>query len=146
VYQFRDPDWELIWEQPGEAHGEGGFGMVFYGDQDALAVSRDGTRIPAADKVRNFRVPAGGTEVYRMARHADYNMNHKEDWLEAIRLDKKPCMDIEVAHRVANLCNLGNLSYILGRKLTWDGRAEQFVDDADAQRLLSRPAREPYQM
>ena len=55
-------------------------------------------------------------------------------------------MDIEVAHRVANLCNLGNLSYILGRKLTWNGSEEQFVGDEDAQRMLSRPQRESYLM
>ena len=47
---------------------------------------------------------------------------------------------------MANLCNLGNLSYILGRKLTWDGRQEQFVGDDEANRMLSRPQREPYQM
>ncbi len=81
-----------------------------------------------------------------MAKHADYNMNHKEDWLQAIKENRKPCMDIEVAHRVANLCNLGNLSYILGRKLTWNGSREQIVGDEEAQRMLSRSQREPYQM
>jgi hypothetical protein len=144
VYTFQNPDWELIWEQPGDVRGEGGFGMVFYGDGDALAVSRDGTRIPAAEKVRRFKVPAGGVQVYRMAKHEDYNKNHKEDWLQAIREGKKPCMDIEVAHRVANLCNLGNLSYILGRKLRWDGRKEQFVGDDEANRWLGRTQRAPF--
>ncbi len=141
VYQFKDPDWQLIWEQPGDVRGEGGFGMVFHGEQDTLAVSRDGTRIAAAERVRNFEVPAGGVAVYRMAKHADYNMNHKEDWLQAIREHKQPCMDIEIAHRVANLCNLGNLSYILGRKFTWDGTTEQFVGDEEASQKLSRPQR-----
>jgi predicted dehydrogenase len=144
VYTFQNPDWELVWEQPGDVRGEGGFGMVFYGDGDALAVSRDGTRIPAAEKVRRFKVPAGGVQVYRMAKHEDYNKNHKEDWLQAIREGKKPCMDIEVAHRVANLCNLGNLSYILGRKLRWDGRKEQFVGDDEANRWLGRTQRAPF--
>jgi predicted dehydrogenase len=145
VYIFKNPDWQLIWEQPGDVRGQGGFGMVFHGARETLAVSRDGTRIAAAERVRKFRVPAGGVEVYRMAKHADYNMNHKEDWLQAIRANRKPCMDIEVAHRVANLCNLGNLSYILGRKLTWDGQKEKFLDDDQANRWLGRPQRKPYQ-
>ena len=146
VYTFKNPDWQLIWEQPGDVRGEGGFGMVFHGDKDSLVVCRDGTRIPAAEKARKFKVPAGGVEVYRMAKHSDYNMNHKEDWLQAIKSGRKPCMDIETAHRVANLCNLGNLSYILGRKLSWDGEKERFVDDEEANRLLSRPQRAPYQL
>ncbi len=144
VYTFRNPDWELIWEQPGDERGEGGFGMVFHGEHDTLVVCRDGTRIPAADKVRQFKVPAGGVEVYRMAKYDDYNMNHKADWLQAIRQGSVPCMDIEVGHRVANLNNLGNLSYILGRKLKWDGIQERIEDDEEANRWLSRPARAPY--
>jgi predicted dehydrogenase len=146
VYTFRNPDWELIWEQPGDVRGEGGFGMVFHGEQDTLVVCRDGTRIPAAEKARKFKVPAGGVEVYRMAKHADYNMNHKEDWFQAIRAGRRPCMDIEVAHRVATLNNLGNLSYLLGRTLTWDGAHEHCVDDDQANRLLSRPQRYPYHL
>jgi predicted dehydrogenase len=144
VYTFQDPDWQLIWEQPGDVRGEGGFGMVFYGENDTLAVSRDGTRIPAADKVRQFRVPAGGVEVYRMAQYDDYNMNHKADWLQAITDGTRPCMDIEIGHRVANLNNLGNLAYILGRKLQWDGAQERVVDDQEANQCLERPSRHPY--
>jgi predicted dehydrogenase len=146
VYTFKDPDWELIWEQPGDVRGAGGFGMVFHGEKETLPVCRDGTRIPAAEHVRNFKVPAGGMEVYRMAKHADYNMNHKEDWLQAIRGGKKPCMDIEIAHHVANLCNLGNLSYILGQELTWDGGKEKFVGNEQADGMLGRPQRNPYHL
>jgi hypothetical protein len=38
-------------------------------------------------------------------------------------------MDIELGHRTATLCILGNLSYILGRKLQWDGVRELIVGD-----------------
>jgi len=79
-----------------------------------------------------------------MARHADYNMNHKEDFFQAIKTGKRPCMDIEIGHRVATLNNLGNLAYLLGRKLTWDGANERFVGDHEADRMLSRPQRQPY--
>jgi hypothetical protein len=32
----------------------------------------------------------------------------------------------------------------LGRKLRWEPKAEQFVDDLEANRMLSRPMRSPY--
>lgn len=146
VYTFKGPDWQLIWEQPGKARGPGGFGMVFHGDSDELVVCRDGTRIPAEKKAREFKVPAGGVEVYRMDKHVDYNMNHKEDWIRAIEAGKRPCMDIEVGHRVATMNNLGNLSYILRRKLRWDGRKEEVIDDEQANRMLARPQRYPYHL
>jgi len=144
VYTFKNPDWQLIWEQPGDVRGEGGFGMVFYGEKETLAVCRDGTRIPAAERVGKFQIPPGGVEVHRMAKHADYNMNHKEDWFQAIKSGQRACMDIEIGHRVATLNNLGNLSYVLGRTLAWDGARERFVGDDDANRYLSRPQRQPY--
>jgi hypothetical protein len=37
-------------------------------------------------------------------------------------------------------------AYFLGRKLTWNGSREQIVGDEEAQQMLSRPQREPYQM
>ena len=46
-----------------------------------------------SDELRGL--PAGGVEVYRVDKHEDYNMNHKEDWIRAIETGKKPCMDIE---------------------------------------------------
>ncbi len=110
-------------------------------------VGRDGTRIPADKRAREFKIPAGGVEVYHMDKYAaDYNMNHKEDWLQAIKTGKKPCMDIEVGHRVANMNNLGNLSYLLGRPLDWDGAKEQIIDDPLANRMLGRPQRHPYHL
>jgi hypothetical protein len=32
----------------------------------------------------------------------------------------------------------------LGRPLTWDAKAEHFVNDAEANAMLSRPERAPY--
>ena len=144
VYTFKNPDWQLIWDQPGEPKGPADFGMVFHGDKDSLIVCRDGTRIDAEEKARNFKVPSGGVYVYRMDFYRDYNLNHKADWLRAIKTDTEPCMDIELAHRTATLCILGNLSYRLGRKLQWDGRNERVIGDEQANRLLSRPQRYPY--
>ncbi len=146
AYTFRNPDWQLIWEQPGDVRGKGGFGMVFHGEKGTLVVCRDGTRIPAEKKAQEFRVPAGGVEVYRMDKHKDYNMNHKENWIRAITEGKKPCMDIEVGHRVATMNNLGNLSYLLGRPLRWDGVKQQVVGDEQANRMLGKPQRNPYHL
>lgn len=146
VYTFKNPDWQLIWDQPGEPKGPADFGMVFHGDRDELVVCRDGTRIDADPKARNFKVPPGGQHVYHMDRYQDYNVNHKADWLQAIKNDTKPCMDIELAHRAATLCILGNMSYMLERKLLWDAEKEQVIGDAHANRLLSKPHRYPYVM
>lgn len=144
VYTFRNPDWTLIWEQPGDKRGREDFGIVFHGDKDFLIVSRDGTQVDPMKKAHEFEVPPGGVHVPQITRFPDYNMNHKVDWFEAIRTGRTPIMDIEPAHRAGTLCILGNLSYQLGRPLHWDGAAERVVGDELANRLLSGPHRYPY--
>ncbi len=144
VYTFKDPDWKLIWEQPGDKRGREDFGIVFHGDKDFLIVSRDGTQVDPMKKAHEYVVPPGGVHVPEITKYADYNMNHKQDWFEAIRTGRPPIMDIESAHRAGTLCILGNLSYRLGRTLQWDGANERVIGDEQANRLLSRPHRYPY--
>ena len=55
-------------------------------------------------------------------------------------------MNIEAAVATANLCVLGNLSLILGRKLQWDPVKREIVGDEQARRLMSRPQRYPYHL
>ena len=72
--------------------------------------------------------------------------NWAEDWFKGIKTGAKTIMNIEVAAGVANLCVLGNLSYILGRKLEWDQDKQTIVGDQQAQRMMSRPQRHPYHL
>jgi len=53
-------------------------------------------------------------------------------------------MNIAAGVGVANLCVLGNLSFILGRKLHWDQAKQEIVGDEQARRLMARPQRFPY--
>ena len=93
-------------------------------------------------------MPPGGYEPYRTNEYPDdFNMNHMADWFKAIKdADYLPAVDIEIGHRTATLCNLANLSYMLGRKLEWDAINERIVGDEHANRLLDQPQRHPYHL
>jgi hypothetical protein len=43
-------------------------------------------------------------------------------------------VDLEEAHNVATLNNLGNLSFVLDGEFNWDGKNERFVGDDCANR------------
>ncbi|MCX6904295.1 MAG: Gfo/Idh/MocA family oxidoreductase [Verrucomicrobia bacterium] len=145
VYQFKNPDWTLIWGQPGDKVGKTEFGNVFWGDNGHLILEWEGGYRPANPEAINFQMPAGAREVYRTDEYEDFNMNHKADWFKSIREGHlRPAVDIEIAHHTATLCNLGNLAYLLGHKLVWDGEKQQVIGDEQANRLLSKPHRHPY--
>ncbi len=149
VYTFKNPDWRLVWEQPGEKVGKTEFGNVFWGDREYagkkhLVLEWEGAYRPAEPEAVNFQLPPGGQEVQRTAEYQDFNMNHKADWFKAIRTGTRPAVDVEIGYRTAALCVLGNLSYQLGRKLVWDG--QHVVGDDAANRVLGRPQRWPYHL
>ena len=66
------------------------------------------------------------------------------NFLEAIAGRTKSVANIEVAHRASVLSLLGMISWRAGRSINWDGAKEQIVGDPEANKLLSRPYREPW--
>jgi len=69
-----------------------------------------------------------------------------EDWFEGIRTGKETIMNVKAGVGVAFLTVLGNLSFLLGRKLQWDQAKMEIVGDDLARRLMSRPQRHPYHL
>jgi myo-inositol 2-dehydrogenase / D-chiro-inositol 1-dehydrogenase len=67
-----------------------------------------------------------------------------DDFLKCVKSRKDPYFPVDIGHRVSTVCHLANISLRLGRKLKWDPKGERFENDAEADRLLSRPMREPW--
>jgi predicted dehydrogenase len=74
-------------------------------------------------------------------RRVYFSDNHYTDFLKAMRNRTKPICDVEVGHRTATVCSIGNIAYELKRSLRWDPEKEQFKNDPEANALLSRPMR-----
>jgi predicted dehydrogenase len=78
----------------------------------------------------------------------DAGQTHFENFIECVRSRKAEGLNasMEDGHFSTALCHLGNISYRLGRSVTFDGSAERFVGDADADKLLGRAYRAPYSL
>jgi predicted dehydrogenase len=66
------------------------------------------------------------------------------DFLHCVRSRERPFRDIELAHRTATVCHLGNIAYWLRRTIKWDPAKEEIVNDPEASRWLDRPKRDPW--
>ncbi len=152
TYTFKDPDWVLIWDQetgnappaeerkPGEARiVRPGYGAVYHGTKGTFTHWGGDGGTWAERKAREWVPPPGAKDVYK-------SPGHWEDWFQGVQTGKKTIMNIEAAVSVANLCVLGNLSFILGRKLHWDQAKQEIVGDEEARRLMGRPQRHPYHL
>jgi len=72
--------------------------------------------------------------------------SHYVNFLDAIRAGNNETLhcDILDGYMSAALPALANISYRLGRELTFDGAAEKFVKDKEADKMLTREYRKPY--
>ena len=68
------------------------------------------------------------------------------DFIECVKTREKPFRDIELAINTAALAHLGNITYQLKRSLKWDAAKQEFIGDAEANRLVDRARREPWQL
>lgn len=70
--------------------------------------------------------------------------NHMKNFFDCVRSRQQPICEAEIGHRSVSVCHLGVLALRLGRKLKWNPRKEEFVDDKDANQWLAREQRKPF--
>ena len=153
TYKFKNPDWTMYWIQgpnefapPPETRRSGeskisrpGYGAIYHGSKGSFVHWGGDGGTWVERKAREWTPPAGAKEVYK-------SPGHKEDWFKGIRTGAKTIMNIDAAVGVANLCVLGNLSFILNRELNWDQAKGEIVGDEEARRMMCRPQRHPYHL
>jgi hypothetical protein len=76
----------------------------------------------------------------------DATAAHVRNFLDCVRSRRQPVAPAEVGHRSASVCHLGNVAIRLGRTVKWDPQRECFPDDEEANAMLSRPLRAPWQL
>ncbi len=68
------------------------------------------------------------------------------DFIDCVKTREKPFRDIELAVNTVAVSHLCIISYQLQRSLKWDSIKQEFPGDAEANRLLDRARREPWQV
>lgn len=69
-----------------------------------------------------------------------------DDFLKCVKSRRDPYFPVDIGHRVSTVCHLANIAIKLGRKLKWDPAKEVFPGDAEANALLDRPRRKPWEL
>jgi predicted dehydrogenase len=96
-------------------------------------------KIEASDKTLiDEPLPQNATRLY-------VSTNHMGNFMECLKTRKPPICDVEIGHRSVSVCHMGVIALRTGKKLKWDPAKEQF-DDAEANKWLSRPMREPWKL
>jgi hypothetical protein len=76
----------------------------------------------------------------------NYIPDHVRNFIDCVKSRRDPVAMVEAGHRTANVCHVGNIAMLLKRKLQWNPAKEEFVNDDEANRMLDRPMRAPWQL
>lgn len=71
---------------------------------------------------------------------------HQREFLDCIRTRGQTLTHVESAHRSASVGQLCQIAITLGRKITWDPKAEQILNDPTANRMLGKAYRSPWML
>lgn len=109
-------------------------GVLFYGSKGYMLIAEHGYRTTINGQPGPKRSGGGAhTELARNFHDAVFSRRSEDLWAP-----------VEHGHYAAALCHLANISYRLGRSLTFDPQAEKFPEDREANALLTREYRKPF--
>ena len=125
-------------------------GIKFIGDEGWIFVSRDGSQTASDPAGRQTSLKSLDASDPRLLDpkglkvELPHSTSHHKNWLECVQSRKQPLAPAPVAHASNNACIVSWIAMKLKRPLTWDAKAERFVNDAEANSMLTRPERAPY--
>jgi predicted dehydrogenase len=134
--------------------GEYANGIKFYGTKGWIFVTRDEQTTPTAtagDKSKVDPLMASDPKILESVIGSDevhlyYSEDQHGNWLDCIKTRQAPIAPAEIGHRACSTCLIHHIAMKTKRKLRWDPATERFVNDDEANSMLSRPQREPYVM
>lgn len=121
-------------------------GAKFIGDKGHIKFDRDGIK-EISDKSL-LSIPTESMKI-QLTKSTD----HAKNFIDAIFTRNKPIADVEIGHRSATVCHLGNIArwvsektQEVGVKLHWDAKTERFTNSEWGNHFLSRPRRKGYDL
>jgi predicted dehydrogenase len=157
---FEYPSFVATWSNA-EVSATRGPGLAFCGTRGMLTINRAGFEvvpdpdIPPDAQIPQFnegprasstppppRTQAITDSGYEQIR--DQFKPHVRNFLDCVKSRQLPAADVEEGHRSVTSCHLANIALKLKRTVRWDPDREEALGDAEANALLTKPYRAPW--
>jgi predicted dehydrogenase len=115
-------------------------GIKFWGSTGWIEVSRG--KILASD---NSLLPVVNADDNKGLIY-ESGIEHLVNFIDCLKTGTDPIAPVEAGQRTVAVCILGNIAHELGRPLNWDPMIQNFVNDPEAEKFLSREYRKGYSL
>lgn len=139
--QYDFEDLKLYWtsEQPKEAGPtQRGIGAYFEGDKGTLVCDYSTKEITINGIIMS--------DVETVPKTIIRSPGHQQNFVDAVKSRTQPESNLEYARKMTLPMHLGLISYRLGRELNWNHKKEKFKGDDEANALLFREYRKPWNL
>lgn len=111
-------------------------GVLFEGEDGSWAWADRGKH-ELSDNLKGIQLGDDDIRLYE-------SNDHFRNFIDCVISGKEPIAPAEAAHRSITLAHLGNISMLTGSDLEWDPKTEQILNNPEANQMLDRPKREPW--
>ncbi|MCA9105286.1 MAG: Gfo/Idh/MocA family oxidoreductase [Planctomycetales bacterium] len=120
----------------GQQQRDIGMGTKFIGEKGTLHVDRGKLSADPAE-ILETELAEDDVRLYESG-------NHHGNFIDCVKSRELPICDVEIGHRTATACHLGNIAIRLGRAIRWNAADEKIEGDDEAAAMCSRPMRAPW--
>jgi hypothetical protein len=96
--------------------------------------------------LQSVEAARAGKDMFTEETHLANSSDHAGNFLDCVKSRRTPVSSIDSAVRTDTVCHLSDIAMRLSRRLRWDPKAERFIDDDQANRMLSRAMRSPWHL
>ena len=167
IWEYPGFTFEYYVREAGQgSHQTQATGLEFIGNKGTLVINRAGFEITpdmkidplmAVPGVRQGKHPAGGPkadpnfkpepwiQAMKEPGSSDEQFDlHCRNFIDCVKSRQRPVSDVEEGHQVNTACHLANISLRIGRKIRYDADKEEILGDREANSMLERPYRKPW--
>ena len=116
-----------------------GMGTQFIGEKGWIYVRRGGIIDANPKSILSSEIETNEIQLYK-------SDHHIQNFLDCVRSREDTVTPVEAAHHAIMVAHLGMIAMRLGHRVNFNPETEKFINDANADRLLSRPMRTPWHL
>jgi predicted dehydrogenase len=124
----------------------GSTGHRFEGTEGVLINRGWGTLSAEPASILDFKAGSGAVKLFHPLKSPNGGGPEHRNFLDCVKSREKTYAHEGLGHRAASFAHIGTIAMKLGRKLKWDTKNDVFIGDDEANKMLSRPEREPWTM